>query len=195
MITSNGNGTQAVIELDAKTLLAEQTQQETATQRKKREKEEREAKKKAEQEAKRTAILNDEPVVKPATEYEELDYAPVDSINQAMLIMSGVRIEHDQPIKGLCAIGEVHLQIGSERIKFGVMTEKNLQIDMQAQAFLYECEFSSEEILAIREDAQKAWCLEYKVQKALDKATRDKSKKQSKVDKQKAILAKIKGAK
>lgn len=206
--TSNGNGTQAVIELDAKTLLSEQPVQETATQRKAREKAEREAKKQAEKEAKERAekeaqqsAIGNEPkkeetpiAVNPVNQ-EELDYTPCKSVHQAMLIMCGERVDHSETVKGLCAIGKVVLQINTERIDFGTMTTETLQISPESMAFCYECGMESEDILAIALDAKKAWCLGFKTQEALDKTARDKQKRQGKIDKQKALLDRLKNRK
>lgn len=200
MSTSNGNGQQAVIELDAKTLL-EQTPQETATQRKAREKAERGAKKKEEQEAKvkekeaQTTAIENQAKQQETPIAEELDYTPCKSVHQAMLIMCGKRVDHNEAIKGLCAIGKVILQVGTERIDFGMMTKETLQIDADAMAFCYECGMESEDILTIALDAKKAWCLGYKTQEALDKTARDKQKRQGKIDKQKALLDKLKNRK
>ncbi|HEY9610517.1 hypothetical protein [Allocoleopsis sp.] len=125
--------------------------------------------------------------------WEELDYTPCKTIHQAMLIMMGERVEHSEAVKGLCAIGKVILQIGDKRMDFGMMTRETLQIDAEAMTRCFECGFESEDVIAIAQDAKKAWCLGYKTQESLDKANRDKVKRQSKIDKQKALLDKLKG--
>lgn len=153
----------------------------------------KEAKKKAALEAKKAAILKGEELTKAEEKWEELDYSAVDSINQAMLIMVGERVDHTENVKGLCAIGRVELQVGGKRLMFGTMTRQTLQINTDTMAFLFDCGFSSEQILEVSVDAKKAWCLGDKVTKAKDKETRDRAKKQSKVDRQKAILDKLKG--
>jgi hypothetical protein len=173
--TTNGNGSKSA-DVDAKTLL---------------EVSDKEAKKKAALEAKRQ-----EAEAKKAQElWEELDYTPCKSIHQAMLIMHGERVDHSEAVKGLCAIGKVILQIGDTRLDFGIMTRETLQIDSGAMANCFECGFESEDVIAIALDAKKAWCLGFKTQEALDKANRDKVKRQGKIDKQQALLNKLKKAK
>lgn len=177
--TTNGNGT--IQATDANTMLA-------ATDKEIKKQQATEAKRLKQQElleAKRTKE-NEQP---------ELDYAPCKTVNQAMLIMCGDRIDHSESVKGLCATGKVILQISTERIDFGVMTPETLQILPDAMAYCYDCELSSEDILAIALDAKKAWCLGFKTQEAADKATRDKQKNQSKIDKQKVMLEKLKARK
>ncbi|HEY9598467.1 MAG TPA: hypothetical protein V6D33_12435 [Cyanophyceae cyanobacterium] len=171
--TTNGNGNATAQATDAKTLLAET--------------------------AKKGSKKKSETI--PATEteestnnWEELDYAAVESINQAMLIMVGERVDHTENVKGLCAVGRVELQVGQKRLSFGTMTKETLKIDPVTMSFLFECGFSSEQILEVAADAKKQWCLGDKVTKAKDKATRDRAKKESKIERQKAILAKLNGA-
>ncbi len=149
--------------------------------------------KRQERENKKQEILEGKETEKPES-WEELDYAAVDSINQAMLIMVGVRVDHTENVKGLCAIGRVELQVGQKRLTLGTMTKETLKIEPVTMSFLFECGFSSEQILEVAADAKKAWCLGDKVTKAKDKETRDRAKKQSKVDRQKAILDKLKSS-
>ena len=172
-ISTNGNGSKAT-QLDANSIMEASA---------------KELKKQQLLEAKRA---KDEEKAKQEN-WEELDYAAVDSINQAMLIMVGERVEHTENVKGLCAIGKVELQVGQKRLTLGVMTKETLKIDPTTMSFLFECGFSSEQILEVAVDAKKAWCLGDKVTKAKDKETRDRAKKQSKIDRQKAILDKLKG--
>lgn len=177
--TANGNGSKST-ETDAKTLLE--------ASEKEAKKLEAETKKKAVLEAKKLELE----AKKAEEKWEELDYSAVDSINQAMLIMVGERVEHTENVKGLCAIGRVELQVGGKRLVFGTMTRETLKINTDTMSFLFDCGFSSEQILEVATDAKKAWCLGDKVTKAKDKETRDRAKKQSKIDRQKAILDKLK---
>lgn len=174
--TTNGNGSK-VTDTDAKMLL---------------EASEKEAKKKALLEAKRQESEAKKSIETLMVKWEELDYTPCKTLHQTMLIMHGERVDHSEAVKGLCAIGMVILQVGSKRLNFGMMTKETLQIDALAMTKCFECGFDSEDVIAIAADAKKAWCLGFKTQEALDKANRDKVKRQSKIDKQKALLDKLK---
>jgi hypothetical protein len=184
--TLNGNGKAVETVTDSKTIM-----EASAAEAKRLKMEE----KRLEAERKKQAILESEQAKKAAESWEELDYAAVDSINQAMLIMVGERVDHSENVKGLCAIGRVELQVGEKRLTLGTMTKETLKIDPVTMSFLFECGFSSEQILEVAADAKKAWCLGDKVTKAKDKDTRDRAKKQSKIDRQKAILDKLKNGK
>lgn len=176
---TNGNGSKSAESVDAKAIMEASA---------------KESKKKAALETKKLEAKKLESEAKKAQEkWEELDYTPCKSIHQAMLIMMGERVEHGEAVKGLCAIGKVILQIGDTRLDFGTMTRETLQIDGEAMTKCFECGFESEDVIAIALDAKKAWCLGFKTQEALDKANRDKVKRQSKIDKQKALLDKLKG--
>lgn len=189
--TTNGNSSKAA-DTDAKTIM----EASAAEAKKLKQQQALEAKRQKQEEAK-NAILNPQPATTTAAEVEqpELDYAPCKTVNQAMLIMCGTRVDHNEAVKGLCAIGKVILQVGTERIDFGNMTADTLQIAPDAMSFCYECDMSSEDVLAIALDAKKAWCLGFKTQLATDKAASDKAKNQSKIDKQKAMLEKLKARK
>lgn len=188
--TINGNGSKAA-DTDAKTIM----EASAAEAKKLKQQQALEARRQKQEEAK-NAILNPQTIATTAEiEQPELDYAPCKTVNQAMLIMCGTRVDHNESVKGLCAIGKVILQVGTERIDFGNMTTDTLQIAPDAMSFCYECDMSSEDVLAIALDAKKAWCLGFKSQLATDKATSDKAKNQSKIDKQKAMLEKLKARK
>lgn len=143
----------------------------------------------------KAAVVNETVAVESVLELPELDYIACKSVDQSMLILKGDRLSNPDGIKGLSGKGEVMLQIGDERLSFGTLTEDTLSVNKDAMSFLFACEMSSEDILSIALDAKKAWCLNFKVQLAAEKAGADKIKKQSKIDKKSAILAKIKGGK
>jgi hypothetical protein len=193
---TNGNGSK-LVNADAVTLLEASAEEAKRIKTEEKLNKQRQAleDKKRKQDETRTAILNNEPLKGTEEEDQELDYAPCKTVNQAMLIMCGERVDHNEALKGLCAVGKVILQVGTERIDFGKMTRETLQIAPDAMSFCYECGMSSEDVLAIALDAKKAWCLGFKTQAASEKATADKAKNQSKVDKQKAMLEKLKARK
>lgn len=128
-------------------------------------------------------------------ELQELDYIAVKSLDQAMLIIAGTRLENPEEIidGSISAIGSVYLQIGTQRIKLGEMTEDALQFDQAAIGKLFSANFSTEDLLSIKSDALKAWCLKFKLAAAKTKAVATKSKNEARLAKSKALLQMLGG--
>jgi len=129
----------------------------------------------------------------PHSELPELDYTVVKSLDQAVLIIAGSRLENPEEIidGSISAYGVVYLQIGTKRFKFGQMTLDTLVFDQNAIAKIFKAQFSAEDLLSIKQDALKAWCLNFKIAQAKTKANSTKTKKQERLARSKALLANL----
>lgn len=119
-----------------------------------------------------------------------IDYLPSKVIHNTMLVIEGDRIKSPEDITA-CAVGNVHLQIGSKKFNFGVLKPDSITLDQSVFALPEKTNdaISYEDVIALKAEVEKMWCLGVKVQIAKAKEASKKAKNQSRKDKMKAITA------
>lgn len=126
-----------------------------------------------------------------AVSLPELDYIACKAIgksqSKSMLILKGDRVSLSEGMTGMCGTGEVWLHLLSIRFLFGKITLETVEIDAKQMEILTKMGFSASTVLAIANEAKKAWCFNFKAEAVKNKKrTKAEAKAAAKIEEEAA---------